>query len=99
MAHTQLTRWLAPSAVLVLTAVAYAVVLSAAAGQRAGSPGTANAPVKLAGPRLYRVRSGESLSSISIRTDVPLSRLRRLNRVQDLTLQPGQQIKLRPIRR
>ncbi len=99
MAHKPLTRWLAPSVVLILMAVAWTLVLSAGADRGAGSPGPAERPVRPAGPRIYRVRSGESLSSISISTDVPLARLQRLNRTQDLELRPGQRIKLRPIRR
>ena len=78
----------------------YAIVMSSSGDQSAASQRLGDAPAKPAGKRIYRVRSGDTLSSISIRTDVPLSTLHRLNPAADsLTLQPGQPIKLRPIRR
>ncbi|HEY5143503.1 MAG TPA: LysM domain-containing protein [Solirubrobacteraceae bacterium] len=93
-------RWLAPLAVLTVTAVMYTIVMSSSGDQSAASQRSADAPAKPAGKRIYRVRRGDTLSSISIRTDVPLSTLHRLNPAADsFTLQPGQPIKLRPIRR
>jgi LysM repeat protein len=49
------------------------------------------------GPRSYVVRSGDTLSSISLETSVPLSRLTQLNpRMDAQALQPGQRLTLRP---
>jgi LysM repeat protein len=57
---------------------------------RAGTSGTT-------GPRTYTVRSGDTLSSISLDTGVPLDRLNQLNpRLDAQTLQPGQRLTLRP---
>ena len=86
--------------ILTVAAVMYAIVMSSSGDQSAASQRLADAPAKPGGKRIYRVRRGDTLSSISIRTDVPLSTLHRLNPAADsLTLQPGQPIKLRPIRR
>jgi LysM repeat protein len=58
-----------------------------------GTKGTTGAT----GARTYTVRSGDTLSSISLETGVPLSRLNQLNpRLDAQTLQPGQRITLRP---
>ena len=49
------------------------------------------------GARTYTVKSGDTLSSISLETGVTLSRLNQLNpRLDAQTLQPGQRITLRP---
>lgn len=100
-----MTRWsparlVAPAALLIVLSVASAIVVLSPAEGGPASRGSSAAPAKPAGPRIYRVRRGDTLSLISIRTDVPLSTLRRLNHSADsLALQPGQPIKLRPIRR
>lgn len=49
------------------------------------------------GSRTYTVKSGDTLSSISLETGVTLSRLNQLNpRLDAQALQPGQRITLRP---
>lgn len=56
-------------------------------------PGTTGAT----GPRTYTVRSGDTLSSISLDTGVTLARLTQLNpRLDAQALQPGQRLTLRP---
>ena len=78
----------------------YTIVTAGSGDQSAASQRSGEAPAKPAGKRIYRVHRGDTLSSISIRTDVPLSTLHRLNPAADsFALQPGQPIKLRPIRR
>ena len=58
---------------------------------------TPRASTGATGPRTYVVRSGDTLSSISLTTRVPLSRLHQLNpRLDAQTLQPGQRLTLRP---
>ncbi len=98
MSSRSLTRWLPPLALLVAVTLVCVLVLPGR-DHGAQDPAAAQKTVKPAGPRLYRVRSGDTLSTVSIRTDVPLATLRRLNRTQDLALRAGQRIKLRPIRR
>ena len=46
------------------------------------------------GARVYRVRSGDSLASISRRTAVPIDRLRELNNLSSNLLHPGQRLVL-----
>jgi len=49
------------------------------------------------GARTYTVKSGDTLSSISLETGVTQSRLNQLNpRLDAQSLQPGQRISLRP---
>jgi Tfp pilus assembly protein FimV len=53
----------------------------------------ANAP---SGPRYYRVRAGDTLAAIAVRTHIPVARLRRLNpAVQPTALFIGQRLRLR----
>lgn len=92
-------RLFAPAALLTATVIAVAIVALGSAEQSSGHRGSGEAPVKPAGPRIFRVRRGDTLSSISIQTDVPLATLYRLNHANHLALQSGQRIKLRPIRR
>jgi LysM repeat protein len=48
------------------------------------------------GPRYYRVRAGDTLAAIAVRTHVPVARLRRLNpAVQPTALFIGQRLRLR----
>jgi hypothetical protein len=49
-----------------------------------------------AGPRYYRVRAGDTLAAIAVRTKTPVARLRRLNPgVQPTALFIGQRLRLR----
>ena len=49
-----------------------------------------------AGPRYYRVRAGDTLAAIAVRTKTPVARLRRLNpAVQPTALFIGQRLRLR----
>lgn len=49
-----------------------------------------------AGRATYRVHSGDTLTEIAARTEVPVSELKRLNPEADsFTLQPGQRLRLR----
>ena len=49
-----------------------------------------------AGPRFYRVRAGDTLAAIAIRTKTPVARLRRLNpAVQPTALFIGQRLRLK----
>ena len=49
------------------------------------------------GPRSWTVRPGESLGSIAAKTGINLTKLEQLNpRLKTTTLQPGDQVRLRP---
>jgi LysM repeat protein len=64
-------------------------------GQPAGSP-TGKGKKQKKGPRRYRVKNGDTPSSIAEKTGVPLEEILRLNPDLDpQTLAPGQRIKLR----
>jgi LysM repeat protein len=59
-----------------------------------GSPATGRSPAS--GPRFYVVRSGDTLSEISVRTHVPVATIQRLNpRITANSLQVGQRLRLR----
>ena len=101
------TRWIAPAAIAAVAAVGYGVV-TANRGGDGGSSGTRtakrgattttkrSAATGSSGPRTYVVRSGDTLSSISLETRVPLARLTELNpRLDAQALQPGQRLTLR----
>lgn len=48
------------------------------------------------GPRYYRVRAGDTLAAVAVRTHIPVARLRRLNpAVQPTALFIGQRLLLR----
>jgi LysM repeat protein len=48
------------------------------------------------GPRSYRVRAGDTLAAIAVKTHTPVARLRRLNpAVQPTALFIGQRLRLR----
>ena len=66
-------------------------------GTRTTGADGATAATGATGPRSYVVRPGDTLSSISLETSVPLSRLNQLNpRLDAQALQPGQRLTLRP---
>jgi LysM repeat protein len=63
---------------------------------RPASSPAANGAKERKGPRRYRVRTGDTPSSIAEKTGVPLEEILRLNPDLDpQTLSPGQRIKLR----
>ena len=101
MSHRRPSRWLAPLAILVIGAATLSIVNSAGSGGGGGTSTTATQPhasttKKRVTRRVYVVRNGDTLSSISISTGVPVSRLQRLNPNVDVqALQPGQRLKLR----
>lgn len=99
---TQPSRWLAPFALL-LAALVTALILASGGGSSSGSDDLAPAivsttpsSVKTTGPRYYTVRSGDTLTSISLDTDVSVEQLQQLNPGLDTqALQPGQRLRLR----
>jgi len=101
MSRRRPSRWLAPLAILVIGAATLSIVNSAGSGGGGGTSTTATQPhasttKKRVTRRVYVVRNGDTLSSISISTGVPVSRLQRLNPNVDVqALQPGQRLKLR----
>ena len=101
MSRRRPSRWLAPLAILVIGAATLSIVNSAGSGGDGATSTTATRPhasttKKRVTRRVYVVRNGDTLSSISISTGVPVSRLQRLNPNVDVqALQPGQRLKLR----
>jgi LysM repeat protein len=108
MAGRSPARFIAPLA-LVAVAVALFMVVSSSLNesesgttpdQTSGNQPTAS-PTKddkreRKGPRRYRVKTGDTPSSIAEKTGVPLEQILRLNPDLDpQTLAPGQRIKLR----
>lgn len=109
MAFRPASRWLAPLAIVAVGGAAYGILGSAnrrGSGAKPASSRTASPQSKPAGGaatttktptrRSYVVRSGDTLSSISLETGVAVSRLQELNPGVDVqALQPGQRLKLR----
>ena len=112
MARRPQSRWLAPLAIVAVGGAAYGILKSGVDGgttkgtvtklpskrtgglPSGGSGGTApTATVR----RTYIVRSGDTLSAISLETGVPVARIQQLNPGVDVqALQPGQRLTLRP---
>ncbi len=98
------SRWIAPAALILAALVTGLIVLgSGGSGSGSGSGfGAAPAPVttveaKTTGARFYTVRSGDTLTAISIDTGVPLVTLQQLNpELDSQALQPGDRLRLRP---
>ncbi len=101
------SRWIAPAALILAALVTGLIVLgsggSGGSGSGSGSgSGAAPAPVttvkaKTTGARFYTVRSGDTLTAISIDTGVPLVTLQQLNpELDSQALQPGDRLRLRP---
>jgi LysM repeat protein len=105
-------RWLAPIAIVAVGAAAYGIVKSGSGdrgGSPARSTARPGAERAAEGPagettengaeparRRYVVRSGDTLSSISLETGVAVARLQQLNPDIDVqALQPGQRLRLR----
>ena len=62
----------------------------------ATQPARQHAKAAAAGPRFYRVRAGDTMAAIAVRTKTPVARLRRLNpAVQPTALFIGQRLRLR----
>ena len=104
MAHRSPARFLAPLALLAVIAALYMVVQSSQSSSDGnGSPNratdarpTATATPARKGPRRYRVKVGDTPSSIAEKTGVPLEDILRLNPDLDpQTIQVGQRIRLR----
>jgi LysM repeat protein len=101
-------RFLAPLALVAFVIALFVVVSSSmngsdtstgtrdqSSGQPVSSP-TGNGKKERKGPRRYRVKAGDTPSSIAEKTGVPLEEILRLNPDLDpQTLSPGQRIKLR----
>jgi LysM repeat protein len=104
MSHRSPARWLAPLA-LILCVMAVASVVLRPEEPSGSSSGTGSATTRVEADdestsktrrKTYRVRSGDTLTSISIRTGVSIARLQALNPELDSdALQTGQRIKLR----
>jgi LysM repeat protein len=104
MAHRSPARFLAPLALLAVVAALFMVVQSSQTDPDGnGSPNratdarpTATATPERKGPRRYRVKVGDTPSSIAEKTGVPLEDILRLNPDLDpQTIQVGQRIRLR----
>ena len=104
MAHRSPARFLAPLALVAVSLALFMIVTSSQTSpDGAGSPNratdarpTATETPERKGPRRYRVKEGDTPSSIAEETGVPLEDILRLNPDLDpQTLSPGQRIKLR----
>jgi LysM repeat protein len=102
MAARSPLRFLAPIAIAVFLVAVVIVIASSDGG--GGSDSTRSARRTTAAPtrvvsrrRTYRIRQGDTLTSIADKTGVPTDRLLSLNPGLDpQTLQPGERVKLRP---
>ena len=108
MARGRAARWLAPLAIVAVGGTAYGILKSGSPPHGSGSSKTPPAAQKKSTGsggstttvkvtrRTYVVRTGDTLSSISLDTGVSVDRLQQLNPDVDVqALQPGQRLKLR----
>jgi LysM repeat protein len=104
MAHRSPARFLAPLALVAFCIALFMIVQSSqtssdgngSPNRTTGAEPTATATPERRGPRRYRVREGDTPSSIAEKTGVPLEDILRLNPDLDpQTLRPGQRIRLR----
>ena len=104
MARRSPARYLAPLALLAFVFALFMVLQSSQTSSDGdGGPNratdarpTATATPQRRGPRRYRVKAGDTPSSIAEKTGVPLEDILRLNPDLDpQTIQPGQRIRLR----
>lgn len=99
------SRWLAPVAILVVAGVTIAIARGGDSGETSsttskrsggGTSSSKTKAVKKTTRTTYVVRSGDTLSAISIETGVPVVRIQELNPDVDVqALQPGERLKLR----
>jgi teichoic acid transport system ATP-binding protein len=107
MARGRAARWLAPLAIVVVGGTAYGILKSGTSHHTGSTTsrtttkktstgsGGSTTTVKVT-RRTYVVRTGDTLSSISLDTGVSVDRLQELNPDVDVqALQPGQRLKLR----
>jgi LysM repeat protein len=108
MAGRSPARFLAPLALVAVVVALFMVVDSSrndtgkssapnqASGTQSASPAGGKGKRQRKGPRRYKVKPGDTPSSIAEKTGVPLDQILRLNPDLDpQTLAPGQRIKLR----
>ena len=109
MAGRSPARFLAPLALVAVVIALFVVVSSSlkdtetstGGGNQSGDSRPAASPAangkkQKKGPRRYRVKTGDTPSSIAEKTGVPLEEILRLNpNLDPQTLSPGQRIKLR----
>jgi LysM repeat protein len=101
MAATNRARYLAPIALVATVVAGYVVIRDALIAKSAKPRSQLVLPVttrhdKFATARFYVVRSGDSLSAISVKTGVSVSMLEELNpNVDPNLLQTGQRLRLR----
>lgn len=91
-------RYLAPVALAAVAAAAVLVVSNGTGGgsQSKGSSTQTSSSSHHSTRRTYRIRNGDSLSTISARTGVSIVELEQLNpSVDPNALHPGQRIRLR----
>lgn len=103
-------RYLAPLAIVAFLVALVFVVSSSGDGGSAAQEAVAPAerteqtstpqgedrPRRRSGPRTYRVRAGDTPSTIAERTGVPLEQLQELNpEIDPQALSPGQRLRLR----
>jgi LysM repeat protein len=98
MEYRSPVRMLAPIALI--AAFAAVIVVAGTSGHRSGAgsvkTATAQAQQRHVGRRTYKVQPGDSLTSISERSHVPISTITRLNPHLDRdVIIPGRRIKLR----
>jgi LysM repeat protein len=102
-----LGRWLAPVALITCAVAVYAVVDNTLLKDDSTTNGNGSTqratPTKTSGKaakkskrrRAYTVKSGDTLSAISIKTGVPLATIQRLNpKLEADTLHAGQRVRL-----
>ena len=100
-AKSNTARWLAPAALLLAVFVTASIVLGGGGKSGVQASDSAPAPVttvqkKATTARFYTVRTGDTLSSISVQTGIPLSTIQQLNpELDSQALQPGQHLRLR----
>ena len=108
MAGRSPARFIAPLALVAVGVALFMVVSSSldesgdgnspsrTSGNRPAATPTPEGKSERKGPRRYRVKTGDTPSSIAEKTGVPLEEILRLNPDLDpQTLAPGQRIKLR----
>ena len=99
MAIRRPARFLAPLVILICVAAVLLIVqrtLSDDGSEPATTTATTQTTRTTAGPRTYRVRSGDTLGGIAERTGVSVDELMQLNPdIDPQTLRAGQRLQLR----